>query len=85
MTEVSPIAIRRQIAHLSRCLADIAFRMWIAQLEDNNAEYILLKVEYSRVEYNRNRLSAELRELVVLQNEQARAIEEVEQILELGY
>jgi len=85
MSEITPGQLRQQIAHLSRCQADVAFRMCLAQLSGDVAEYSLLAAEYNRIEWTRDKLATELRALIALRREQAEAVAEAERILAIGY
>jgi len=85
MSEITPGQLRHQIAHLGRCLVDVALRMWLAQLTGDVAEYILLETEYGRIKWTRDKLNDDLRAFIALRREQAEAVAEAERILAIGY
>ena len=83
MTEITPLQIRRQIAHLQRLLVDVDMRLYIASLSGDWAEAEALRAEAERLIGLRDRLKGEYVALVELVADQAAAVRFVEEFLQL--
>jgi hypothetical protein len=81
MTQITPLQIRRQIAHLQRLLVDVDMRLYIASLSGDLAEADTLRAEAERLIGLRDRLKGEYVALVELVADQAAAVVEAERIL----
>jgi hypothetical protein len=81
-TDLSPLTIQRQQAHLRRCRKDVAFRL--GRLGLNADEKAALLGELCRINRLLRKLERERLELIELRAEQGRAVEWVCEWLDVG-
>jgi hypothetical protein len=81
MNEITPLSIRKQIAHLKRIHCDIEYRYLLAWIGKDKNELTKLSDQYLQLTRRIQQLEQRYAELIAFQNLQAAAVTEAERII----